>query len=186
MRALLLLLLLSPAQAEPYGHEGFFIGASGTLGFFSQEDHAPPICCGERDEWTALGAGATVQLGLQSEGWARTTVDVGYARLSARSQEEVDLALDRVGLGLYLEAVARPDYASTLFRAGAGLVAETVSGDADGASVSETVIGAALRLGATRAVAENFDLGGDLTLAKHFANHSVGFAFTATWFPLRD
>ncbi len=59
-------LLLSSGVA--FGSAGDRSGFSLSLGAgyrsFVQEGHAPPICCGERDEWTAHGA----QLGLRP-GW---------------------------------------------------------------------------------------------------------------------
>jgi len=49
------------------------------LGTFVQEGHAPPLCCGERDSWTAVGTGVRATIGYDLWRHLRISASARYA-----------------------------------------------------------------------------------------------------------
>lgn len=93
---ILLLLCVSPAQAEPGSPTGLFVQADLGTQRFTQDSHAPPICCGERDEWEAWGPAVRLGVGWLFESDLSLKVQV-HGATSAIEGDDVDGDIHRIG-----------------------------------------------------------------------------------------
>jgi hypothetical protein len=60
---------------------GYFLTVLGTYRQLIQEDHAPPLCCLERDSWAVHGPEGGLRAGYRYAGVFQITLDIAYASL---------------------------------------------------------------------------------------------------------
>jgi len=79
-------LVALPATAHAASpREGLSLGVLGSYDSFSQGGGAPPLCCGERDSWTAHGPALALRAGYGLKSWLEPALELGYAWRSGSS-----------------------------------------------------------------------------------------------------
>jgi len=111
---LLLILARGSARAE------VFVGADAGLSVLSEEGHAPPICCAERETWDAPGARIGGRVGYRFTGPFFVRLDAGLAAHYATTGDGRDLTLWSPDVGLMLGAQARWEKVAADFALGGG------------------------------------------------------------------
>lgn len=71
------------------------LGAGVGLGSFTQGSQAPPLCCGERDDWSSYGPELRLQFGYLVLDWLEPGLDVGVGRYRG-TRRELDVALTKL------------------------------------------------------------------------------------------
>lgn len=71
-------LLARPGWANPT-RKGLSVAVGAEYATFQQGSGAPPLCCGERDDWRVHGAGGSLQVGYALASWLMPNVELGLA-----------------------------------------------------------------------------------------------------------
>lgn len=138
------------------------------LGWLHQQGHAPPVCCGERDSWVALGPTAGLGVAWQFGRWFRIAADGRYAFLrtdEAGLMENATVTLHHVQVNLVPELVV-PLAARFALRVGIGAGWDALVGAGgegpEAEDVDESWFNVLARIGLEVAVDRSLDLGVDL------------------------
>lgn len=94
-------------EKEEDDRAGFVVGAKAGASLLRQHGGAPPICCGERDEWIGIGPQVGVRAGWGFGEHLRLSSDLAYGFLTANdTYEHTDLTLHTVDFQIAAEAIA--------------------------------------------------------------------------------
>jgi hypothetical protein len=169
------------AQAEP------FFGADVGLSVLSQEAHAPPICCAEREAWEGFGGRVGGRVGYRGWGWAFVRLDAGVAVHRATTRDDRQLSLVSPDVGFMLGAQTRTDKVNLDVAVGAGWRRFTGSATPDrftgyDQQIEKDALDLRIAFGVHRALAGGHRLGGELALAKvMIAEHLFTLSLVYTW-----
>lgn len=75
--ALALVLAPAAARAEEPARAGLSLAALAAVDSFAQGGGAPPLCCGERDQWTARGPAFALRAGYGLTSWLEPALELG-------------------------------------------------------------------------------------------------------------
>ena len=183
-RAATLLLLVLSAKAA---HAQLFVGADAGLSILNQEGHAPPICCGERDSWSAPGGRVGGRLGYRLTGWLFARLDAGVALHHVNPSGDLQLRLVSPDLAFMVGAQAGSERLKVDFAVGGGrrwfsgsVTSNQLSSENRDIDVSAYDV--RLSLGVHRILDGGHRLGADLTLAKvMIAENVVMLSLVYTW-----
>ena len=189
-----LALLIAPSISRAANAEQPAFSLAGGVGphLFVQEGHAPPLCCGERDRWTAAGGQLRVEVTALLGRHLRLFLGGGYAHdLHAAERHGADrLRVFDARLGLDLIAVRHDNVTAGFGLFGAlgrvdGTFPRYVAEYAERARVGAGLMGAGLRarvdifplFGETTGLA--VDVGGaKYMIAQNAWNATVMFVWT--------
>ncbi len=164
-----------------------FVGADAGLGVLSQEGHAPPLCCGERDRWSAFGGRVGGRLGYQTGGWFFARLDAGVAAYRGTAGDDYELSVVSPDVALLLGARVQREKLAVEVAAGAGWRRFSGSATSDGPGTFDHTIGEStfdlrVAFGAHHTLGGGHRLGGELGLAKVLiAENVITFSFVYTW-----
>lgn len=177
--ALLMLWASGAAMAAPGRAPGLFVGASAGTQRFSQDDHAPPICCGERDRWHGWGPAVRAAAGWQFESGLSVSGDLGFASIAATGDAgEYDLQLYGYTLGVDFNGGLGPLSAIV----GVGLAGAQYSGAFGPHEASGHLLGAQVRGGLHHPVSPRLSVGVDARLTAYaFTNTATDLTLGLTW-----
>ncbi len=179
---LLFALTAGTAQAQ------VFVGADAGLSVLSQEGHAPPICCAERESWDALGGRVGGRAGYGFARWLFVRLDGGFATHRATTRDGHKLNLVTPDVALMLGAQRRGKLTADIalgagwrwFSGSATSNRPGISND----SVSKSAPDLRLSFGMHRSLNGGHRLGGELSLVKVLiAEHIITFSLVYTWGP---
>jgi len=178
---LLLVVSASAAQAQ------MFVGADAGLSVLSQEGHAPPICCGERDSWRAPGGRVGGRVGYRSAGWFFVRADAGLAVHPVNAGDYIELTLVSPDLAFMLGVQARGEKLTVEIALGAGWRRYSGSVTSDRYPGANHEINHSARdlrssLGVHRTLAGGHSLGAELSLVKvMIAENIATLSLVYTW-----
>ncbi len=176
----------APAHAREPALEGFQLTGGFGVSEFSQESHAPPICCGERDNWAVLGPRLQLtagwlpnrhfKLGARLDAFRGSSVESsqifpdGISRriTSFSAQGVVDFRYPVAPIVPYIGLEAGPEYISGRFS------------QADDPTV-DVELSVGLRLGVDWPISERFSFGLEARYARAFVTHRLGGVMTFSW-----
>jgi Outer membrane protein beta-barrel domain len=159
--ALLVGVLPAVASAQTT-NDGVFVSAQLGISRLSEEGHAPPLCCNERETWTAVGPRLGARVGYKFTNPFFVQADLA---VSSHSVDAPDLTLFIPELAV--SAGLRSQGPTSLeFSLGAG--AREVSGRNNEADrdFSKTLLDLRLNAGVHRRVSDRLVIGGELTYSK--------------------
>ena len=177
---LVLVLAAHTAQAQ------VFVGADAGVSVLSQEDHAPPICCGERDSWSSPGGRVGGRLGY-SIGWFFVRADAGVAVHRVNAGDDMQLRLVSPDLALMLGAQARHEKLTVDFALGAGkrwFSGSAISSRPNSSDweIDKSAPDLRISFGVHRTLAGGHRLGADFSLAKvMIAQNVVMLSLVYSW-----
>lgn len=181
------LVYASSSHAEEVSRDGPSLGAIVGVGWFAQAGHAPPLCCGERDEWSVVGPkfGVRGGRGFGEHFAAALEVRFGVAAGSTSQyggdRDNVVRTLDGV-----LSAEARIPVSIAAIKIGVGGVVGHAWGEFSPpeTSASSGVYGLQLRLGVELNVTPTLAIGLEGSATQYVIVHrDFMLAPTLTWYP---
>ncbi len=91
----------APARADPPARAGLSLGATAALDSFAQGGGAPPLCCGERDSWTARGPAFALRAGYGLTRWFEPALELGASFQRASGATAVSMTTTTATLAAY-------------------------------------------------------------------------------------
>ncbi len=184
-------LLALPAAAQPT-RQGISLGAVGGYELFHQGGGAPPLCCGERDEWSAGGPSFALRGGYGLTEWLHPAVELGLARRTGTTSDngrelDVEMTATTATLALYFyvggERLAFvPGVHLRTGRERTDFHEVTSSGSVD-KSVDRTLSAPGISLGADYLVSDAIGVGAFIDASYvALSQTTTAFALQVTWF----
>lgn len=89
------------AHADAPARTGLSLGAIAAYDAFAQGGGAPPLCCGERDSWTARGPAFAVRAGYGLAPWLMPALELGASLQHASGPTGVSMTTSTATLAVY-------------------------------------------------------------------------------------